>query len=115
MDYNRSLDRQFQSVAWGVLFILFGSLSLIPGEQNDVFVLGVGLILLGLNAARYVRRLPLNAVTLVLGLMAFAVGAAALGARLLDLPRVTLDLWPLLLIALGVGGLIQVIRRPVVA
>lgn len=112
MNYNRSLDRQYQSVAWALLFILFGSLSLIPGDQNDVFVLGVGLILLGLNAARYLSRLPLNAVTITLGLTAAGAGGAVLLVRLLDLPRFTLDLFPLLLIALGVGGLIQLARRP---
>ncbi len=115
MNYNRSLDGRYQSVAWAALFILFGSLSLIPGDQNDVFVLGVGLILLGLNVARYASRLPVNAVTITLGLTASGLGGVAVLRPLLNLPRFELDLFPMLLIALGVGGLIQLARRPATA
>ena len=104
--------RSYEPIAWGAFFIWWGITEMVPALPNGTGALGMGLILLGLNAARYLSRLPLNAVTITLGLTAAGAGGAVLLVRLLDLPRFTLDLFPLLLIALGVGGLIQLARRP---
>ena len=111
MNDIKTLNKRYEAVAWGAMFILLGGLSLIPGEQNDVFVLGIGVILLGLNLARYLSKIPMNGVTIALGIMAFLLGMVALLRPVLNLPRFELPLFPVLLIAIGVVILGQAAKR----
>ena len=113
MNDIKTLNKRYEAVAWGAMFILLGGLSLIPGEQNDVFVLGIGVILLGLNLARYLSKMPMNGVTIALGIMAFVLGMVALLRPVLNLPRFELPLFPVLLIAIGVVILGQAAKRMV--
>ena len=113
MNDIKTLNKRYEAVAWGAMFILLGGLSLIPGEQNDVFVLGIGVILLGLNLARYLSKIPMNGVTIALGIMAFLLGMVVLLRPVLNLPRFELPLFPVLLIAIGVAILGQAAKRMV--
>jgi len=111
MNDIKTLNKRYEAVAWGAMFILLGGLSLIPGEQNDVFVLGIGVILLGLNLARYLSKIPMNGVTIALGIMAFVLGMVALLRPVLNLPRFELPLFPVLLIVIGLYLLIPGPKR----
>ncbi len=106
MNGIKTLDKRYQTIAWGALLILLGSLSLIPGEQNAIFVLGAGIILLGLNLARYISKIPMNGFTITLGVLVSALGSMALLRPALNFPRFELPLFPLLLIAIGLYLLI---------
>ncbi len=101
MNYEKQLDKRYRSLAWGALFILVGSLSLIPGDQTSLSVLGAGVILLALNVARAVSRIPVNGFSLALGAAAFIAGAVAIFRSELGL-HFEVGLLPLILIALGV-------------
>jgi hypothetical protein len=101
MNDNEQLDKRYQSIAWGALFILVGALSLVPGDQTSLAVLGCGVILLALNLARSLRRMPLNGFTLALGAAASIAGALALLRTQLGL-HFEIGLLPVVLIALGV-------------
>jgi hypothetical protein len=97
-----AVDERYQTIAWGALLILFGSLGLVPGNQSGLFVLGTGIILLGLNLARYSAGIPANAVTTTLGALAAGLGLLALFGPALNLPPFELPLFPLVLVAIGI-------------
>ena len=100
MNHNEQLDKRYRSLAWGILFILIGSLSLIPGDQTSLAILGSGVILLGLNLARSVSRMPVNGFSLALGAAAFLTGAMVLFRAQLGL-HFEVELLPIVLIAVG--------------
>ena len=80
-------------MAWGAIFLLVGVLSLIPGDQNALFVLGTGLILLGLNLARYLSQIPTNGFRFALGSVAAVLGGVALLRPLLNIAPFDVDLF----------------------
>ena len=99
-------DKQYTTFAWGALFLLLGILMAIPGDQNVLFVLGAGSILLGLNLARALSKMPVSAFSITLGVLAVGVGAYALLRPLLHSPHFEVGLIPLGLIVIGLYVLI---------
>jgi hypothetical protein len=59
---------------------MLGGFAFIPGEQipDGIWSVGVGLIMLGLNAARYYYGIKMSSFTTILGLLALLGGAAEL-------------------------------------
>lgn len=111
MQDTRTLNKRYETVAWGAFFILLGTTSLIPGVPSGLGTLGIGVILLGLNLARYLSQIPTSGFTITLGIIALVLGAADLLRALLRL-QVDLPLFPLLLIVIGVIWLVRgVVRR----
>ena len=111
MNDIKTLNKRYESIAWGAGFVWIGILSLIPGEQNSIGMLSIGIILLGLNLARYFSKIPPNVFTITLGIIAAALGLLALLRPLLNFPLLELDLFPLLLIAIGLYFLLPAQRR----
>jgi hypothetical protein len=101
MNTNEQLDKRYRSIAWGVLFILIGTLSLIPGDQTSLAILGSGVILLGLNLGRSLSKIPMNGFSLALGAAAFLTGALVIFRSQLGI-HFEIELLPVVLIAVGV-------------
>jgi hypothetical protein len=101
MNNNEQLDKRYRGIAWGVLFILIGSLSLIPGDQTSLAILGGGVILLGLNLGRSLSKIPMNGFSLALGAAAFLTGALVTFRSQLGL-HFEIELLPVIMIAVGV-------------
>src|SRR5512139_2347416 len=106
------LDSRYRTIAWGALLILIGSLDLAPGNQNQTgwAILGSGVILLGLNLLRSIGKIRVSGFSVALGAAAFLLGAlvviqSALGSH------IEIELFPIMLIALGVYLLIPTCRR----
>ncbi len=106
MQDTRTLNRRYETVAWGAFFILLGFTSLIPGSPPGLGTLGIGVILLGLNLARYLSQIPTSGFTITLGIIAVVLGAADMLRALLNL-RVDVPIFPLLLIVIGVIWLVR--------
>lgn len=101
-EHARALDRRLEEGAWGIFLIMIGVLWLIPKTRvpEDFWLLGAGVIMLGLNAARSFNHLRMRALTLVLGIAAVIAGlASSLG---FDLP-----IFALLIIILGAALLVR--------
>jgi hypothetical protein len=77
---QKALNGRLEAMGWGLFLIMVGGFALIPGEQipRGVWSVGVGLIMLGLNAARYAYGLRLSGFTTFLGLLALLGGVAQL-------------------------------------
>ncbi len=101
MNNTQTLNRNFEAVAWGALFIWWGVIELVKNLPNGTGLVGIGLILLGLNAARYFKGVPMSGFTTVCGVLALVWGALELVGVLVSLPF-EIPVFAILLIVLGV-------------
>lgn len=101
MDDAKSLNRRYETIAWGAFFIWLGITSLFPGLPNGASTIGIGLIFLGLNAARMFSDIPLSGFTVTLGVLALVLGGAEMARALLHF-EFDLPVFPIVLIVLGV-------------
>ncbi len=71
-----ALNKRLETVGWGLFLIMLGGFSLVPDETipKGVWSIGVGLIMLGLNLARYFYQIRMSGFTTVLGIIALLGG-----------------------------------------
>jgi hypothetical protein len=86
MENVQRLNRNFDIMAWGVFFIWWGVTVLFKSLPTGTGAVGIGLILLGLNAARALNGIPTSKFTLTLGLITLALGGLDLAKSALGLP-----------------------------
>jgi hypothetical protein len=86
MENVRTLNRNLDTMAWGAFFIWWGVTALFKSLPVGTGAVGIGLILLGLNAARALNGIPTSTFTLALGLLTLALGGLDLAKSVLGLP-----------------------------
>ena len=91
---KRELDHQLERIGWALFLIMIGGLALLPTVPSGLWLVGAGLILLGLSAARAMNGIHRGTVSVLLGIVAIAFGVA-------ELMGVALPVFPLLLIVVG--------------
>lgn len=101
MDNLQTLNRRLEAVAWGAFFVWWGVTELFPSLPEGIGAIGIGVILLGLNAARSVNGIPASGFTTTLGILALVLGALELSRLALRLPF-ELPVFGILLIVLGI-------------
>ena len=100
MASSQALARNLNTLAWGTIFIWLG-LTLLFRFPHGTGDMGIGLVLLGLNAARALKGIPTSGFTITLGILAFAYGGLELTGTILG-PAYVLPTLAMLLITLGV-------------
>ncbi len=100
MENVRTLNRNLEAMAWGALFIWWGITELFPFLPHGVGAIGIGLILLGLNAARSSNGVRTSGFSITLGILALVWGGLELAGSLLALPF-DIPVFAILLIVLG--------------
>jgi hypothetical protein len=97
------LNRRLEDIGWALFLIMIGALWLMPAGQvpEGTWLIGAGLIMVGINAVRYSNGIRMSGFTLILGTVALAGGLA-------DFLGVKLPLFPILLTLIGVS----IILRP---
>jgi hypothetical protein len=97
-----ALNKRLESIGWGLFLIMIGGIWLVPDEQvpGGTWLVGAGLIMLGLNAARYLNGIRMSGFTIVLGILALASGLS-------DFAGIDLPLFPILLILIGASILLK--------
>ncbi len=95
---DRRQGRRLDEIAMALVLIMTGGLWLAPKAMfpEGTWLAGLGLILLGLNAARRIRGLKTSGFGIIVGLIAFAAGIGRIIGQ--ELPLI-----PILLIVLGAG------------
>jgi len=110
MDNVQKMNRKLEVLAWGAIFVWWGIAELLQSLPDGMWAVGIGLILLGLNAARSLNGIPASGFTTILGILALVAGGLELARSVLRLPF-DLPFFAILLIALGVivlgRGLVQ--------
>jgi hypothetical protein len=114
-DKQTSIRKSYQTVAWGILAILWGITILFDFIPFGAGIAGTGLVLLGANVILRHKGLPTKNDNTLLGILALAWGGLELGRPYLRLLFGNVDLdWVIfasLLITLGVILLTRVLLR----
>jgi hypothetical protein len=71
-----ALNKRLETMAWGLFLIMLGGFMFVPDEivKGGWWSIGVGLIFLGLNAARYFSGLRMSGFTAFLGIISVIGG-----------------------------------------
>ncbi|HET7460335.1 MAG TPA: hypothetical protein VFJ82_03770 [Longimicrobium sp.] len=103
---DSALDHRLNDIGWGLFLILMGALWLLPAGTlpDGSWLIATGALLLGLNAARRARGVPVHRVGLLLGVLALLAGVASLA----DL---TEPVFPALLVGVGAWIVFQPLAR----
>ncbi len=110
MNETQSQKRDLEAIAWGAFFIWWGITELFPSLPAGTGALGIGLILLGLNAARHYSGEPTSRFSISLGILAALWGGLELAGVFLNLPF-EIPVFAILLIVLGVMVLAPELSR----
>ena len=102
---NGTLGQQLERIGWALFLIMIGGLTLLPSGwvPEGTWLVGTGLIMVGMNVVRHLKGLRINGFTTVLGLAAIAAGFSSMAG--LNLP-----VFPILLVAVGLQILYSVFR-----
>lgn len=97
---KEELNKRLETVSWGLFLIMLGGLFLLPGVPQGTWLIGAGVIMLGLNAVRLVLGIRASWFTLILGTIALLAGiGSVLG---IDLP-----VGPILIILIGLAIIVR--------
>jgi len=71
-----ALNKRLETVAWGAFLVMLGGFMFVPDEiiKGGWWPIGVGLVFLGLNAARYSKGLRMSGFTTFLGIISVIGG-----------------------------------------
>lgn len=100
MENVRTVNRSYGQLAWGAIFIWWGITEMFHFLPDGTGALGLGLILLGVNAARALNGVPISGLSTTLGILAVVWGGLELAGAVLSLPF-HLPVFAILLIVLG--------------
>lgn len=91
-----ALDKRLEDVGWGVFFLMIGTIWLVPADRipSGTWLIGTGLLLLGLNLIRLLNGIRIHTLAGALGVLALAAGMGSVGG-------VELPLFAFALIATG--------------
>ena len=101
-----ALNSRLEGIAWGLFLVMAGGFLLVPKSQlpEGIWPIGIGVIMLGLNAVRLALRIPISWVTIVLGTLAIIGGLSDyLGAEV--------DIGAIVLIILGAALVLKAVGR----
>jgi hypothetical protein len=75
-----ALNKNLERIAWGFFLIMLGGFMFLPKDRvpDGMWSIGVGVIMLGLNAARYFNQIRMSGFTTVLGILAVVGGIVQL-------------------------------------
>jgi hypothetical protein len=101
MNNTQTLNRNFEAIGWGALLIWWGITELVTSLPDGTGLIGIGLILIGVNVARSLNGVTVSRFSTTLGILALVWGGLELVGVLLSLPF-EIPVFAILLIVLGV-------------
>jgi len=110
METTRKSTFNLEAIAWGALFILWGITEMFPSLPKGIGAIGIGLILIGLNAARSWTGQSTSGFTTTIGILALLLGGLELASPLLQL-SFELPIFAILLLALGLITLARALKK----
>jgi hypothetical protein len=110
MENTRKSNLDFETIAWGALFILWGITEMFTSLPAGTGAIGIGLIMIGLNVARSLTGQPTSGFTTTLGALALLLGGLQLAIPFLHL-SFELPIFAILLLALGLIVLARGLKK----
>jgi hypothetical protein len=99
---KHALNKRLEDIGWAIFLIMIGCLLLVPTQQvpQGAWLLGTGLIMLGINGVRFLNGIKVSIFSIVLGIFALAAGLG-------DLLGIKLPLFAVFLILLGISIMLK--------
>jgi hypothetical protein len=110
MENTRKFNFDFEAIAWGAFFILWGITEAFKSLPDGTVAIGIGLILIGLNAVRSWTGRPTSGFTTTFGILALLLGGLELARPFLHL-SFELPTFAILLLGLGVIVLVRALKK----
>ena len=100
--HNNELNKRLEAIGWGLFLIMLGGIWLVPDERvpQGIWLIGAGLIMLGINGVRYLNGIKMSGFTSVLSILALAAGLSGLFG-------VKLPLFAILLVLIGASIILK--------
>jgi len=75
-----ALNKRLETICWGLFLIMLGGFMFVPRDRvpEGLWSIGVGLIMLGLNVARYFNKIKMSGFTTVVGILSVVGGVVQL-------------------------------------
>lgn len=88
---KEELNKRLENIAWGAILVVIGTIGLVPQHvPHGTWLIAAGLILLSLNVVRYLNKIAMRGLSLVLGIIGLLAGLGeAFGV---DLPLFAISL-----------------------
>jgi hypothetical protein len=99
-----NLDHRLDVLGWGIFFVMTGILMLVPGLPEGAWLVGLGILLLGLAAVRVARGLAFEWFGVILGTSALVAGIGTIAG--VDIP-----VFALFLVACGLALIAGVLAK----
>ncbi len=97
---KQDLNHRLETVSWGLFLIMLGGFALLKEVPEGTWLIGAGLIMLGLNAVRLLVGIRASWFTLILGTVALLSGLGSVYG--IDIP-----VGPLLIILIGLAIVVR--------
>jgi hypothetical protein len=99
---KNALDKRLEAIGWALFLIMIGGLWLAPEGfvPEGTWLIGTGVIIVGLMILRYLYGIKVNAFWLVLGIVALAFGISSVFG--LNIPVL-----PILIIIIGINIILK--------
>ncbi len=103
---NDKIAGRIDAIGWALFFVMIGGLGLFSAESvpEGTWLVGLGVIWLGGNAARFAYGLKAIGWTLIAGVVALAAGLGGIFG-------VELPIFPILLVVCGLSVAASTLRR----
>ena len=112
MNTTKTLNRNFEAIAWGALFIWWGITAMVPSLPNGTTAIGIGLILIAVNVARRLSGVPISGFSFTIGILALVWGGLELTPLLFDLPFELSDRAIFAIVLIVLGGILLTRELP---
>ena len=105
---KKALNRSLETASWGVFFVGLGAILAVQSIfkidiKGGIFTI-IGLVLIGLNALRYQKQIPISKFTLFIGVLTLLIGIS-------DFLGFKLPVFETILIMIGLFILLGAISR----
>ena len=101
---RRELNHRLETVSWGLFLIMLGGFALLKSFPEGTWLIGAGVIMLGLNAVRLLLGIRVSGFTVILGTVALLSGLGSVyGIRI--------PVGPLLIILVGLAIIVRALDR----
>jgi len=100
---KRDLNHRLETVGWGLFLIMLGGFALAKDIPEGTWLVGAGLIMLGINAIRLLLGIRASWFTLILGTIALLSGLGSVFG--IDIP-----VGPLLIILIGLAIVVRALQ-----
>ncbi len=100
---KQDLNNRLETISWGLFLVMLGGFALVKGIPEGTWLLGAGIIMLGLNAVRLMVGIRASWFTIVLGAVAFLAGIGSVTG-------VEMPVGPILIILIGLAIIVRALQ-----